>query len=56
LDFFLSTHGVVTGRRVVGDAELNLPSEPEYIQPSKHIYNKEVARTETRGTVPKHRR
>jgi hypothetical protein len=30
-DFFLSTYGVVTGRRVVGDAELNLSSEPNYI-------------------------
>ena len=27
-DFFLSTYGVVAGRRVVGDAELNLPCEP----------------------------
>jgi hypothetical protein len=30
-DFFLSTYGVVAGRRVVGDAELNSPSEPEYV-------------------------
>ena len=30
-DFLLSTHGLVAGRRVVGDAELNPPSEPEYI-------------------------
>ena len=29
-DFFLSTYGVVAGRQVVGDAELNAPSEPEY--------------------------
>jgi len=30
-DFFLSTYGVVIGRRVVGDVELNLPCEPEYV-------------------------
>ncbi len=30
-DFFLSTYGVVASRRVVDDAELNLPSEPNYI-------------------------
>jgi hypothetical protein len=30
-DFFLSTYGVVIGRRVVGDVELNSPSEPNYI-------------------------
>ncbi|MFZ8809977.1 MAG: hypothetical protein ACO2PN_17965 [Pyrobaculum sp.] len=30
-DLLLSTYGVVAGRRVVGDAELNPPSEPEYV-------------------------
>jgi len=30
-DLFLSTHGLVAGRQVVGNAELNPPSEPEYI-------------------------
>jgi len=30
-DFFLSTYGVVAGRRVVGDAELNSLREPEYV-------------------------
>jgi hypothetical protein len=30
-DFFLLTYGVVTSRRVVGDAELNSPSEPEHV-------------------------
>ncbi len=29
-DFFLSTYGVVASRRIVGDAELNPPSEPKY--------------------------
>ncbi len=29
-DLLLSTYGVVASRRVVGDAELNPPSEPEY--------------------------
>jgi hypothetical protein len=30
-DFSPSTYGVVAGRRVVGDAELNPPSKPNYI-------------------------
>jgi hypothetical protein len=30
-DFFPSTYGVVIGRRVVGDVELNSPSEPECV-------------------------
>ena len=30
-DFFLSAYGVVAGRRVVGDVELNSPSEPEHV-------------------------
>ncbi len=30
-DFSPSTYGVVASRRVVGDAELNPPSEPEYV-------------------------
>ncbi len=30
-DFSPSTYGVVISRRVVGDVELNLPSEPEYV-------------------------
>jgi hypothetical protein len=29
-DLLLSIYGVVIGRRVVGNVELNLPSEPEY--------------------------
>ncbi len=29
-DFFLLTYGVVAGRRVIGDVELNPPSKPEY--------------------------
>ena len=48
LDFFLSTYGVVIGRRVVGDAELNPPSEPEHVLLDKYICNKEVAHIETR--------
>jgi hypothetical protein len=51
-DFFLSTYGVVAGRRVVGDAELNLPCEPEYVLLDKYICNKE----ETRIEAPKYRR
>jgi hypothetical protein len=47
-DLLLSTYGVVAGRRVVGDAELNPPSEPEYVLLDKYIYNKEAARIETR--------
>ncbi len=30
-DLLLSTYGVVAGRRVVGNAELNPPSEPQYV-------------------------
>ncbi len=30
-DLLLSTYGVVAGRRVVGDVELNSPCEPEYV-------------------------
>ncbi len=30
-DFFLSTYDVVASRRVVGNVELNLSSEPNYI-------------------------
>jgi hypothetical protein len=30
-DLLLSTYGVVASRRIVGDAELNPPSEPEYV-------------------------
>jgi len=30
-DFFLSTYGVVAGRRVVGDVELNSHCKPEYV-------------------------
>ena len=29
-DLLLSTYSVVASRRIVGDAELNLPCEPEY--------------------------
>jgi hypothetical protein len=47
-DFFLSTYGVVAGRRIVGDAELNLPCKPEYVLLDKYICNKEVAHIETR--------
>ena len=47
-EFFLSTYGVVAGRRIVGDAELNLPCEPECVLLDKYIYNKEVACIETR--------
>ena len=47
-DLLLSTYGLVAGRRIVGDVELNLPSEPEYVLLDKYIYNKEVARIETR--------
>ena len=51
-DFFLSTCGVVIGRRVVGDVELNSPSEPEYVLLDKYICNKE----ETRIEAPKYSR
>ena len=37
-DLLLSTYGVVIGRRVVGDAELNLTCEPEYVLLDKYIY------------------
>jgi hypothetical protein len=47
-DLLLSTYGVVASRRVVGDAELNPPSEPEYVLLDKYIHNKEAARIETR--------
>jgi hypothetical protein len=47
-DFFLSTCGVVAGQRVVGDAELNSPSEPEYVLLDKYICNKEVAHIRAR--------
>jgi len=47
-DFFLSTYGVVAGRRVVGDAELNLSCEPEYVLLDKYICNKEVAHIRAR--------
>jgi len=30
-DLFLSTYGVVASRRLVGNAELNSPSKPEYV-------------------------
>jgi hypothetical protein len=49
-------YSVVAGRRVVGDVELNLPCEPEYVLLDKYICNKEETRIETRGTVPKYRR
>jgi hypothetical protein len=45
-DLLLSTYGVVAGRRLVGDAELNPPSKPEYILLDKYIYNKEATRVE----------
>ncbi len=41
-------YSVVASRRVVGDAELNAPSEPEYILLDKYICNKEETRIETR--------
>jgi hypothetical protein len=30
-DLLLSAYGVVAGRRVIGNVELNSPSEPNYI-------------------------
>jgi hypothetical protein len=51
-DFFLSTCGVVIGRRVVGDVELNSPSEPEYVLLDEYICNEE----ETRIEAPKYSR
>ena len=53
-DFFLSTYGVVAGRRVVGDAELNPPSKPEYVLLDKYIYNKEETRVEISMEAPKY--
>jgi hypothetical protein len=47
-DFFLSTYGVVASRRVVGDVELNAPSEPKYVLLDKYICNKEVAHIRAR--------
>jgi hypothetical protein len=47
-DLLLSTYGVVTSRRVVGDAELNLPCEPEYVLLDKYICNKEETRIKAR--------
>jgi hypothetical protein len=41
-EFSPSTYGVVAGRRLVGDAELNPPSEPEYVLLDKYICNKKV--------------
>jgi len=41
-------YSVVAGRRVVGDAELNLPCEPEYVFLDKYICNKEVAHIRAR--------
>jgi hypothetical protein len=46
--FSPSTYGVVASRRVVDDAELNSPSEPEYVLLDKYICNKEVARIKAR--------
>jgi hypothetical protein len=47
-DLLLSTYGVVASRRLVGDAELNPPSKPEYILLDKYICNKEVAHIKAR--------
>jgi hypothetical protein len=47
-DFLLSTYGVVASRRVVGDAELNPPNEPEYVLLDKYIYYKEEAHIRAR--------
>jgi hypothetical protein len=47
-DFSPSTYGVVAGWRIVGDAELNPPSEPEHVLLDKYIYNKEETRIKTR--------
>ena len=51
-DFSPSTYGVVAGRRVVGDAELNSHCKPEYVLLDKYICNKE----ETRIEAPEYRR
>ena len=45
-DLLLSTYGVVIDRRVVGNAELNSPSKPEYVLLDKYICNKKETRTE----------
>jgi hypothetical protein len=42
------TYGVAASRRVVGNAELNPPSEPEYVLLDKYICNKEVAHIRAR--------
>jgi hypothetical protein len=47
-DLLLSTYGVVASRRVVGDAELNPPSEPEYVLLDEYICNKEETRIKAR--------
>ncbi len=39
---------VVASRRIVGDAELNPPSEPEYVLLDKYICNKEAAHIRAR--------
>ncbi|MFZ8840839.1 MAG: hypothetical protein ACO2PM_18375, partial [Pyrobaculum sp.] len=41
---------------VVGDAELNPPSEPEYVLLDKYIYNKEETRVEISMEAPKYSR
>jgi hypothetical protein len=50
-DLLLSTYGVVVGQRVVDDAELNTPSEPEYVLLDKYICNKEETRIETQLSI-----
>ncbi len=45
-DFSPSTYGVVAGRRVVGDAELNPPASQN--TSSRRVCNKEETRIETR--------
>ncbi len=47
-DFSPSTYGVVASRRIVDDAELNPPNEPEYAPLDKYICNKEVAHIRAR--------
>ncbi len=47
-DLLLSIYGVVASRRVVGNVELNPPSEPEYVPLDKYIYNKEVVHIKAR--------
>ncbi len=46
--FSPSTYGVVASWRVEGDAELNAPSEPEYVLLDEYICNKEETCIETR--------